>query len=191
MTPPPSLEPTFDRYSVVAFGPGWIVEDLRKVRARCVRSGVPVLDAHVTVKGGFTNPRDVLRVQETIEECVNGYPPFTIRTTAPVVHENGGRANVLLPLEESRQLAELHERLVGALRPLADGHIYPGDQPGQFRPHVTVAQDIPLSGLEQTVKAVIGWRVNYSWTIRDVDLVGRADRTPWRTLRRFDFGKPV
>jgi 2'-5' RNA ligase len=183
--------PSFERYSVVAFAPGWIVEDLRKVRARAAKSGVPIMDAHVTVKGGFTNPKSLASVEQAIEECVRGYPPFTVRTTEPVVDEHGGTASVLLPLEESRQLDELHERILGALRPLADGHTYPGDQPGRYRPHVTVVQQIPTSGVEQTLKAIIGWRVNYFWTIRDVDLVGLDGGRLWRSAVRFDFGKPV
>lgn len=182
---------SFDRFAVVAFAPGWIVEDLRKVRARCAKSGVPVMDAHVTVKGGFSDPPDPGAVKAKIAECVAGYPPFTVRTMDPQVLERGGKADVILPLEESRQLAALHERLVGALRPLAAAHTYPGDQPGSFRPHVTVVEQIGLDGVEQTVKAIVGWRVNYFWTIRDVDLVGREHGVLWRSLKRFDFGKPV
>jgi 2'-5' RNA ligase len=180
----------FDRFSVVAFAPGWIVEDLRKVRARCAASGTPLLDAHVTVKGGFSNPRDLGAVKATVAECVNGYPPFTVRTTEPQVLSTGGKADVILPLEESRQLSALHERMVEALRPLGESHTYPGDQPGQYRPHVTVVQQIPLEGVEKTVNAIIGWRVNYFWTIRDVDLVGRDAGVLWRSLARFDFGRP-
>ena len=70
---------------VVAFAPGWIVEDLRKVRARCTRPGTPLLDAHVTVKGGFSNPRDLGALRKAIAECVEGYPPFTVRTMDPQV----------------------------------------------------------------------------------------------------------
>lgn len=182
--------PSFDRYSVVAFAPGWIIEDMRKVRARCARSGVPIMDAHVTVKGGFSNPRDLAAVEQAIEECVRGYPPFTVRTAEPVVVEQGGAASVLLPVEESRQLSELHERILGAVRRLAEGHTYSGDQPGQYQPHVTVVQSIPIEGVEQSLRAIVGWRVGYFWTIRDVDLVGREDGKLWRTIRRFDFGRP-
>jgi 2'-5' RNA ligase len=182
---------SFDRYSVVAFAPGWIIEDLRKVRARCARSGVPVMDAHVTVKGGFSNPRSFAEIESAVEECVRGYPPFTVRTTEPVVHEHAGTADVLLPLEQSRQLNEVHERILGALRPLAEGHTYSGDQAGQYQPHVTVVQRVPVDGVERTLKAIVGWRVGYFWTIRDVDLVGLENGKLWRTIRRFDFGKPV
>ncbi len=172
--------PSFDRLSVVAFAPGWIVEDMRKVRARCAKSGVPVLDANVTVKSGFGVPSDLGTVKARIARAVHGYPPFTVRTMEPQVVERGGKADVILPLEDSPQLARLHD-LLSVL----------GAEFGPYQPHVAVVEQISLDGVERTVKAIVGWRVNYFWTIRDVDLVGLERGLLWRSLRRFDFGKPV
>lgn len=183
--------PTVDKYAVVAFAPGFIVEDLRKVRARCAPSSVPVRDAGVTLKGDFPPPGDLAAVRAAIEQATRGFPPFTVRTIEPRVFERSGQADVILPLEASRQLEELHGRLVDALLPVTGGASHASDQSGGFRPHITVVHGIPLDGVEQTVKAIIGWRVNYFWTIRDVDLVGLENGRAWCRLDQFHFGKPV
>jgi 2'-5' RNA ligase len=172
--------PSFDRLSVVAFAPGWIVEDMRKIRARCAKSGVPVMDAHVTVKGGLVVPADLGALKAKIARAVHGYPPFTVRTMDPQVLERGGKADVILPLEDSPQLVRLHD-LLSVL----------GGESRPYQPHVTVVEQISLDGVERTVRAIVGWRVNYFWTIRDVDLVGLERGQLWRSIKRFDFGKPV
>lgn len=187
----PDASTTAQRCALVAFAPGWIVEDLRKVRARCAPSGVPVRDAGVTLKGDFLAPRDPASIREAIARAVEGYPPFTVRTREPVVLERRGQADVLLPLEPSRPLDELHDRLVAALRRFVGADTHPSDAPGAYRPHVTVVHGIPLDGVEQTVKAIIGWRVNYFWTVRDVELVCLASDKVWRRIEPFHFGKPL
>lgn len=179
---------TFERLAVVAFAPTFIAEDLRKVRARCTPSGRPVLDAHVTVKGGVSRVDDLAPVVEAIRATVSGVNPFTLRTTEPRVISRGDRASIILPLEEAPRLHALHERLVAALRPFGQQDSRQ-DQPGSFEPHVTVVQDIALDGVERSVREVEGWRLNLFWTVRDVDLVGLDNSPIWRSIKTIRFGR--
>jgi 2'-5' RNA ligase len=178
----------FERYAVVTFATTQICEDLRKVRAQCAPSGRPLMDAHVTVKGGFLDLRDLDAALRAIGEAVAWANPFAIRTTDPQVLTRGDRASIVLPLEESRALRAMHDRLVEALAPHGV-HDSQQDLPGAYAPHVTVVQNVPIDGLERSVRAVEGWRLNYFWTVRDVDLVGLRDGL-WQSLRVFRFGRP-
>jgi 2'-5' RNA ligase len=187
---PPAPRPTttgYERYAVVALAPEQIYEDLRKVRALCAPSGRPLMDAHVTLKGGFSDLRDRAAAELAIGQAVARVNPFAVRTTEPQVLMRADRASIVLPLEESTALRTLHGRLVAALAPYGT-HDSPADLPGAYAPHVTVVQDIEIAGIERSVRAVEGWRLNYFWTVRDVDLVGLADGL-WRTLRVFRFGR--
>jgi 2'-5' RNA ligase len=177
----------FERYAVVTFATTQICEDLRKVRAQCAPSGRPLMDAHVTVKGGFSDVRDLDAALGAIGPAVAGMNPFAIRTTDPQVLMQGDRASIVLPLEESTALRALHGRLVEALAPYGT-HDSRQDLPGGYSPHVTVVQDVEIGGIERSVRAVEGWRLNYFWTVRDVDLVGLRDRL-WQSLRVFRFGR--
>jgi 2'-5' RNA ligase len=186
-TAPRPAETGFERYAVVTFATTQIREDLRKVRAQCAPSGRPVMDAHVTVKGGFSDLHDLEAAGRAIAQAVAGVNPFSVRTTDPQVLTRGDRASIILPLEESPALRTLHDRLVRALAPYGR-HDSEEDQPGAYRPHVTVVQEVPIDGLERSVRAVEGWRLNYFWTVRDVDLVGLRDGL-WRSLQVFRFGR--
>jgi 2'-5' RNA ligase len=185
---PPPAAAGFERYAIVAFATTQICEDLRKVRAQCARSGRPLMDAHVTVKGGFSELRDLTTALRAIGEAVAGANPFAVRTTDPQVLTRGDRASIVLPLEESTALRTLHGRLVEALAPHGL-HDSEQDRPGGYTPHLTVVQDVEIDGIERSVRAVEGWRLNYFWTVRDVDLVGLRDGL-WQSLRVFRFGRP-
>jgi 2'-5' RNA ligase len=177
-----------ERYAVVALAPSQICEDLRKVRALCAPSGRPLMDAHVAVKGGFSELRDRAAAEQAIGQAVARLNPFAIRTTDPLVLTRGDRASIVLPLEESTALRALHGRLVAALAPYGANDSPPG-LPGAYAPHLTVVADIEIDGVERSVRAVEGWRLNYFWTVRDIDLVGLGDGL-WRSLRVFRFGRP-
>jgi 2'-5' RNA ligase len=174
----------FDALALVAFAPPYIREDLRKVRSRCAPSSGPMPDAHVTVRGGITPTADLAAVAEAIRATVHGVNPFTLRTTDARVIWNGDRASIVLPLEESPRLLELHARLTDAL-----GRFGLTDQPGGYFPRVTVVQNVDPAGVERSVREVEGWRLNYFWTVRDVDLIGRDNSPIWRSIQTIRFGR--
>src|SRR5262245_36940873 len=105
------------------------------------------MDAHVALKGGFSELRDRDRAEQAIGQAVAGLNPFTIRTTEPRVLTRGDRASIVLPLEESSALRALHGRLVAALALYATDDS-PPDLPGAYMPHLTVVADIEIDGVE-------------------------------------------
>jgi hypothetical protein len=172
------------RFAVVAFPPDGIIEDLRKVRAWCPRSGVPVMDCHVPLSDHLESLPDPSAALARLREAVEGFPAFTVRTTEPSVLRHGERADVVLPLEESAQLDELRRRVGGALGPLA------GTDGQPRRRDVVVVEEIDASGVGATLAIIAGWRLTYAWVVRDLNLVGLERGALWRLLGRLDFGRP-
>ena len=175
---------TFDRLSLVTFAPASIREDLRKVRDRCPPSGRPMLDAHVTIKRPFVSDVPVESFASSIMRSLIGLPPVTIRTIEAEVIADGDLSTVIMPLEESKALDVLYLRLRTALNQFPD--INAEDH---FRPHLTVVAGVPANGVEQALHAIAGWRINYFWTIRDIDLIGRDAGMTWRQIQQFSFGR--
>lgn len=158
------------------------------MRSRAAPSGEPVLDACVTLIRPFVDPPPVDELAERVQAIVEPFPPLTVRTVAPDVITGAGVATVVLPLEESAQLRRLRAEIGRAVWPVTtplDGH----GEHEDFQPHVTVVAGIDVDGVEKTIRAINGWRVNYFWTLRDVDLVGREGGQLWRTLARVKFGR--
>jgi hypothetical protein len=150
-------------YSVVAFAPESLIEDLRKVRAGCPSSGVPVPDCHLALTSTLEAP-------PTLPGDLGGFPPFSVRTTAPVVVQG----DVLLPVEHSEPLRRLQARL-GV------------DDPPE--PVVPIVRAIAPQRIEEALRWIAGWRVNYSWVVRDLDVIALHEGKIWRSLGRLNFGR--
>jgi len=142
------------------------------------------MDCHVPLCHRFGTLPDPAAALDALRPAVDDFPAFTVRTTEPAVIARGDRADVVLPLEDTPHLARLHERVVGALAPWTE----PAGE--EYRPHVAVVEAIPAEGVESTLGVMAGWRLNYAWVVRDLDLVGLQGKVLWRSLGRLDFGRP-
>ena len=147
-------------YQVVAFAPESVIEDLRKLRAQCPPSGDPVADCHLALT-------PVLDAQPQLPGELAGFPAFSVRTTEPVVR--GG--DIVLPVERSEALARLQARV------------------GGDEPIVPILQALPAEQVEAALRVIEAWRVNYSWVVRDLDVIGLHERKVWRSLGRLNFGR--
>jgi hypothetical protein len=150
-------------YAVVAFAPESMIEDLRKVRAGCPASGVPVPDCHLALA-------PTLSARPEIPADLAGFRPFSVRTTEPVVVEG----DVLLPVEHSEPLRRLRARL---------------GVDDAAAPFVPVVRAIAPERVEEALRALAGWRVNYSWVVRDLDVISLYEGKIWRSLGRLNFGR--
>ncbi|MBM4418095.1 MAG: 2'-5' RNA ligase family protein [Chloroflexi bacterium] len=177
-----------EQYAVVAFAPRDQIEDLRKVRAQ---SGMPpAMDLHVTLRRPFAMPvHDGQKIAlDALRRAVQGFPPFGIRTSdAEVIAQESGHA-IILPLEESPNLLELRRRVGQELARRVGIPIGDGGQ--RSRPHATIIGGIRQGDLERSLTVVRGWRLNYSWIVREIDLIVRADGGLWRSVAHFPFGRP-
>ena len=143
-------------------------------------------DAHVTVVPVFNPIKSLAAVSDALAASLRAFPPFSVRTMDAEIVTGPSTASIVLPLEESRPLHKLHARLVRDL----SATIVP--VPGiAFRPRVSVVNEITVDGLDQSVRFVTGWRPNYAWTVRDLDVIGFRDDIGWQSLSRVNFGRPV
>jgi hypothetical protein len=142
------------------------------------------MDCHVPLCHRFARLPDPVAALDALRHAVDGFPAFTVRTTEPAVISRGDRADVVLPLEDTPHLARLHERVVVALTPWTE----PAGE--EYRPQIAVVEAIPAEGVESTLGVIAGWRLNYAWVVRDLDLVGLQGSVLWRSLGRLDFGRP-
>jgi hypothetical protein len=147
-------------YQVVAFAPESVIEDLRKLRAQCPPSGAPVADCHLALT-------PVLDALPSLPAELGTYPPFSVRTTEAVVRDG----DVVLPVERSEALERLQARLGG------------GD------PIVPILRALPADQIEAALRAIEAWRVNYSWVVRDLDVIGLHEGKIWRSVGRLNFGR--
>ena len=147
-------------YQVVALAPESVIEDLRKLRAQCPRSGVPVPDCHLALTPLLDRPPQ-------LSADLAEHPAFSVRTTEPVVA--GG--DIVLPVEPSAALWHLMGRLGGG------------------EAVVPILRQLAPDQIERAISTIIGWRVNYSWVVRDVDVIGLHEGKIWRSLARLNFGR--
>lgn len=140
------------------------------MRARCDPSAVPLLDAHVALGPDISE----MPPASDVASAVRGLIPFPVRTIEPRVVAEGARSSILLPLEPSTRLTDLQRRLGST----------------GFEPHVVVVQGVDHDGIERSLREVQGWRLNFFWTVRDVDVVGLENETIWRSLGVFRFSRP-
>jgi hypothetical protein len=147
-------------YLIVAFAPESLIEDLRKLRAQCPPSGAPVADCHLALT-------PMLEARPSLP-TEGAYPAFSVRTTEPVV----AGADIVLPVEPSAALAEMQRRIGSAAAPV-----------------VPLLRALPPEQVEAAMKAIVGWRVNYSWVVRDLDVIGLHEGKVWRPLARLNFGR--
>lgn len=149
-------------YQLVAFAPESLIEDLRKLRATCPRSGAPIPDCHLALT-------PVVDSRPEIPAQLSAHPAFSVRTTEPRV--DGG--DVVLPLERSEQLLRLQRELGSSVEPV-----------------VPLLRAIPADQIETAMRAIGAWRVNLSWVVRDLDAIALHEGKIWRSVARLNFGRP-
>lgn len=180
----------YDRFAVVAFAAPDIVDAVEEIRRQVPPSGRPILPAHVTIKGTFVEPLDLDAIAERIRACCADARPFTLRTGALHGWTDDRHGGAWLAVEESAGLTALHWRLVEELRDLCTT-TYHGEDTGQFRPHLTVVQQIPAEQVGPTVARIERFDTAYTFPVSEAALVGRRAGIAWETIATFPLGPAV
>lgn len=184
----PHLDPSaYDRFAVVAFGTPEIVAVVERVRRMLLPSGRPILPAHVTVKGTFVEPTDLGEIAARIGRACAGVEPFILTTGAVHVWSDERAGAVVLHAEASEHGVRLHWRLVEELKGLATT-IYPGEDIGVYRPHLTIVQQIPAADAEAARAIVERELPSFTFTATELALVGRRGGLAWETVTTFPLG---
>lgn len=174
----------FDRFAVVLFGSPDVIAAVEAIRQTLPPSGRPILPGHVTVKGTFIRPHDLTRTIETLRETCAEFAPVALTADTCRTWAEGSLTGAWLDVEQNEALSALHWRLVERLADHGET-IYPGEASGEFRPHLTIVQELP-GELEASIVATINAAEHrFSWTAHEVALVGRRGGLAWETLKTF------
>lgn len=177
----------YDRFAVVAFAAPDILDAVEEIRRRVPPSGRPILPAHVTIKGTFVEPPDLDAIAARIRACCADARPFTLRTGALHGWADGPHGGAWLEVEESEGLTALHWRMVEDLRDLCTT-TYHGEDTGQFRPHLTLVQQIPAEQVDAVISVIERFDTRYTFSVSEAALVGRRAGIAWETIATFPIG---
>lgn len=176
-----------DRFAVVLFGAPDVIAAVQALRDQLPLSGRPILPGHVTVKGTFVRPRDLDWTVETLRSTCVEFAPIELTADRCQTWSEGVYCGAWLDVEMTDVLAALHWRLVDQLTDHGET-IYPGEASGEFRPHMTVVQEVAAELIESVVATINATEHRFTWTAREVALVGRRGGQNWETLETFPFG---
>ena len=176
----------YDRFSVVVFAPPEIRVAVETLRRRLPPSGRPIMQAHVTIKGTFVEPRDLDEIASAISQACADAAPFRLATTGIRVFEREG-GGVGLAIQETEPFFALHQRLVADLGPLCRT-IYEAELTGTFHPHLTIVQQLPAEAIEPARAAVEAANLLVEFPATEASLVGRRGGAVWETLQSFPIG---
>jgi 2'-5' RNA ligase len=176
----------YDRFSIVAFAPPEDRTAVDELRRRLPPSGRPILQAHVTIKGTFVEPRDLDQIAETIAKACAGAAPFQLTTTGLRVFEREG-GGIGLAIQESDEFFALHRRLAADLTPLCRT-IYEAELTNTFHPHLTIVQQIPAAAIQPARAIVEAANLSIDFPATEASLVGRRVGQAWETLESFPIG---
>jgi 2'-5' RNA ligase len=186
-----ALDPTmYDRFSIVTFAPPEIREAVDALRRQLPPSGRPIMQAHVTLKGTFVEPRNLDEIAAVIRrDCATAEPISIVTTGVQVFGGEGG--GVAFSVSESEPLIALHRRLVSDLRGLCNTIYSMEGEYGTFHPHLTLVQQLPAAVLDDARR--LADRAGSEWTFpaREAALVGRRGGTAWEALLTFPIGSPA
>ena len=181
----------YDRFSVVAFAPEAVREEVYQLRQRLPPSGRPILPAHVTIKGTFVEPADLPRIAATIRRHCAGAGTGWVRTHQACVLWGDAAAGadwaaIALAAEAADSLGALKWALVEALQGLCVT-TYDGETGGRrrFTPHLTLVQQVPRARVEDALAVVHQAGLAYAWEVTEVTLVGRRDGSVWESLATY------
>lgn len=171
----------YDRFSVVAYAPRVIVDEVDEIRRQAPPSGLPMLDAHVTVKGTFIEPTDLHLIAERARRVCQGVPPFTISVHGIRSSTGENTASVVISVEVTETLARLNRELVRELKDLCTT-IYKSETEGRFAPHLTIVQQIPASELDRALAVIECYNPSYAFSVNQIALIARRGGRVWETL---------
>lgn len=180
----------YDRFAVVIYGTPMVREAVEAIRREAPPCGRPMMAAHVTVKGSFVEPADLDHIADWVRHCCAAAASFSIVARQRRVwdDERSGMATIVLSVELSAALIRLHWHLVEHLRGLATTDYY-GEDTGDFHPHLTLVQEIPLSELDAALTVIDRHQPDYVFEAAEAALCGRRAGQTWEPLATFPIGR--
>jgi 2'-5' RNA ligase len=168
--------------TTVLFAPRSVRTGVNRLRAAAPPSGVPVMDAHVTVKGTFVRmtPEDALALIQRV--CTHVPPiPLQCQGLQAWFRMNDESVSLVVPVWQHPDLLRLHDALHSALGD-PDRTLYRGDKSHWYSPHLTIVQQIPRARLAEALAVLPA--PQWSFLATDVALMRQETDLSWREVGR-------
>ena len=134
----------------------------------------------------FGSPEVVERVQALRTTCAE-FAPIALTADRCQTWSEGLFCGAWLDVELTDALVALHWRLVEELADHGET-IYPGEASGEFRPHLTIVQEVASELIESVVETINVSEHRFAWTAHEVALVARRGGLDWETVATFPLG---
>jgi 2'-5' RNA ligase len=174
----------YTRYAVVLFMPE---EDRRKVDALRTQLPLPtaMIQAHVTVKGSFDSPEDLEDVRGRMRSIAGKTSLFEMELIELLWRKTGAGFRV----DVSREIQALHDALYDAIEPVSR-NVYAPEAGDQFRPHMTVCQEMPEEAFEEAKRLAETLDIAHRSRVESMHLmglVGPRHGGRWEVVEEFPF----
>lgn len=117
---------------------------------------------------------DIPRLRAAISHFASHTPAFTVQTNGVALF-TGAQPVIYIPLVGNRTLLELHEELWQLCETCVIAGSYPYYQPGNWVPHITLAQgDVQAQHIPDLMRLLC--ERNFTWQIRADNLSFLVDR---------------
>jgi 2'-5' RNA ligase len=180
----------FDRYSVVAFAPDPVGARIEVLRRLLPPSGRPIIAPHVTLKGTFVDPSNLETIAAIIRSACRLVDPVEVELGGVFDHTGSDYAAIGFHVLVPPALRALHRQLVELIGPLCTP-LERGENPDEYRPHLTVVQQIPNATLANARRTVDSFDVPKRFVLDGAALMGRRRGAEWEILSSSTFSDGV
>jgi len=161
----------YSGYAVVMFMPREVVEEVAKVRAQ-LDIPVPMVPAHVTVKGTCALPPSLEAVQTIVRRVAKRTRPFRTRLGKALVWGTEGSRTLVISVEPSPELDSLHSGLFDATEPITT-NVYGHESREGFHYHMTIYQEVDEANHQKGQRLAADLQLPAEVEVQSMCLMGR------------------
>jgi 2'-5' RNA ligase len=179
----------FSGYSFVIYAPDEVGQPIAGLREQ-LDIPVPMIPAHVTVKGTFVLPSSLEDVEAIAEKVARSTSPFPMKLGEPLVWGKEESRALVISVESSPHLDALHGELFRAIEPITT-NVYGNEREEAFHFHMTVYQEVDDANHRKGQALAASLQLPEEVEARSMCLMGRvgprSKAGEWRIIREFPF----
>lgn len=188
------FQPTVDEsghsgYCVVIMAPPDIQEAIGNIRNQ-LDIPVPMIPAHVTAKGTFTNPPSIDAICNIISSTANETSPLVLELDDYNIWGQEDSRAYVARIKSSPELDTLHENLFQAIDPITT-NVYGPEAAKNFHFHMTIYQEVDEANHKKGLELTSSLELPQSMKSDSMCLMGRVGpRGPggiWHIIQEFHF----
>ena len=178
-------------YAVVVMMPDDVQRKVAAVRGQ-LTIPVPMIPAHVTVKGTFVRPPDLDEIVRIVNAVADETAPLSIELQEQLLWGREGARTVAISVKSSLPVDGLHRKLFNAIQPITT-NVYGREAAEGFHFHMTVYQEVDEPNHRKGLALAAGLHLPDRVDAHSMCLMARiGPRGPggeWHILQEFPCGR--